>query len=82
MRTQVRSLASLSGLRIRHCLELWCGLQTRLGFQVAVAAALIGALAWEPPYATGVALKSQKKKNDGIAMKTVWTAHLVSSAIK
>ena len=26
MRTQVRSLASLSGLRIRHCRELWCRL--------------------------------------------------------
>jgi len=36
-RLQVRSLASLSGLRIRHCYELWCRLQTRLGSGVAVA---------------------------------------------
>ena len=36
MRLQVRSLALLSGLRIRRCCELWCRLQTRLGSQVAV----------------------------------------------
>ena len=29
MRLQVRSLASLSELRIQHCYELWCRLQTR-----------------------------------------------------
>ena len=37
MRWQVRSLASLSGLRILHCRELWCRSQTRLGSRVAVA---------------------------------------------
>ena len=37
MRTQVRSLASLSGLRTRHCRELWCGLQMQLRSRVAVA---------------------------------------------
>ena len=31
MRTQVQSLASLRGLRIRHCCELWCRSQMRLG---------------------------------------------------
>ena len=39
MRTQLRSLASLSGLRIQHCCELWCRLQMRLGSGVAVALA-------------------------------------------
>ena len=29
--------ALLSGLRIRRCCELWCRLQTRLRFYVAVA---------------------------------------------
>ena len=29
-----------------------------------VAAALIGPLAWEPPYATGAALKSKKRKKE------------------
>ena len=37
MRTQVRSLASLSGLRIWHCRELWCGSQMLLGSGVTVA---------------------------------------------
>ena len=38
----VRSLALLSGLRIRHCRELWCRLQTGLGSHVAVALAEAG----------------------------------------
>ena len=59
MRTQVRSLALLSGLKIRRCHELRCRLQTRLGSCIAVAIALIGPLAWEPPYALVVALKKQ-----------------------
>ena len=39
MRLRVRSLASLSGLRNRHCRELWCRLQKQLGSCVAVALA-------------------------------------------
>ena len=35
-RTQVRSLASLSGLRIRHHHKLWCRSQMRLGSGIAV----------------------------------------------
>ena len=53
MRFRVHSLALLRRLRIQHCCELWCRL---------AAVALIGPLAWEPPYAVGVALKSQRKK--------------------
>ena len=37
MRFQVRSLASLSGLKIQHCRELWCGSQMWLGSCIAVA---------------------------------------------
>ena len=37
MRTQVPSLASLSGLRIWCCHELWCRSQTWLGSGIAVA---------------------------------------------
>ena len=48
---QVRSLASLIGLRIWCCCELWCRLW---------ATALIRLLAWETPYALGAALKRQK----------------------
>ena len=72
-RMKVQSLASLSGLRTQHCLELWCGLQMWLGSGIAViwyrlaAAAPILPLAWELPYATDAALhpcqkKSKKKK--------------------
>ena len=39
MRTQVRSLALLSGLRIRRCCKLWCTSQTQLGTYMAVAQA-------------------------------------------
>ena len=37
MRLLVRSLASLPGLRIPRCHELWCRSQMRLGSHVAVA---------------------------------------------
>ena len=53
-------------LRIQHCCELWCRLQTWLGSGVgmaeAEAIALIRPLAWERPYAVGAALKKKKKK--------------------
>ena len=58
MRTQVPSLASLNGLRIWYCRELWCGSQMWLGSGVAVA------LAWEPPYAAGVAQEKKKKERN------------------
>ena len=53
MRMQIWSLASLSGLRIQHCCELWCR---------PAAAAPIQALTWELPHAPGKALKSKKEK--------------------
>ena len=42
-------------VRTRHCHELRCG---------SAAAAVIGPVAWEHPYATCVALKRQKKNNN------------------
>ena len=68
MRLWVRCLALLNGLRSWHCHKLWCRLQT--GSDLALlwlwcrpaAVALIRPLAWEPPYALGVALKRPKKK--------------------
>ena len=42
MRMQVRSMASLSRLRIQCCRELWCRLQMQLGSQVAVVAEKAG----------------------------------------
>ena len=48
-----------------------CGVGHRLGLDLVLlwlwrkpeATAPIGILAWEPPYAVGVALKKQKKKD-------------------
>ena len=51
MRFLVRSLASLRGLRIRCCRELWCR---------PAATALIRLLTWEAPLAAGAALKKPK----------------------
>ena len=60
-RLRVRSLALLSGLRIRRWGELWCRSQTQLRSRTAVATALIRPLAWEPPYAMGAALEKVKR---------------------
>ena len=64
MRLRVRSLSSLSGLRIWCCRELWCRAQMCLGAGVVAMAtlALIRPLAWELPYAASTALKRQKTK--------------------
>ena len=66
MRLRVQSLASLSCLRIRRCY----GVGRRWGSDLAllrlwhrpVSAAPIQPLAWESPYALGMALKGQKTK--------------------
>ena len=55
MRFRVQSLASLNGLRIQRCSELQCRL---------VATAAIRPLAWEPPYAAGVALEKDTKQTN------------------
>ena len=66
MRLWVQSLASLSGLRIQHCCELRCKSQTWLDLALLwllckpVAVAQIRFLAWELPYAAGVAPSPQK----------------------
>ena len=68
MRTRVRSLALLCGLRIQHCMS--SGVGWRCGSDHArqwlwsrpTGAVPIWPLAWEPPYDMGVALKRQKTK--------------------
>ena len=62
------TLASLSGLRISVAMS--CGVGRRCGSDLAwlwlwcrlAAAAPIGPLAWEPPYAMGAAPKRQQQK--------------------
>ena len=68
MKFQVWSLASLSGLG--SSVAMSCGVGHRRGLDPALlqlwcrpaAVALIQPLAWELPYAAGVALKRKKKK--------------------
>ena len=61
------------------------GLGSRAAVAVAAATALIRPLAWEPPYAVGVALRRQKT-NDGVPIVAQWLAnptrnHEVSGSI-
>ena len=66
----VQSLALLSGLKIRR-VAVNCGVGSRHSWDVALlrlwrrpaAVALIGPLAWEPPYVASVALKRKKQTN-------------------
>ena len=63
LRIRVRSLALISGLRIRRCCELGCRSQTPLRSGIAVsvvqaaAVAPIQPIAWELQYAASAALK-------------------------
>ena len=50
----------LSGLRIRHCHELWCGWQTRLGSRIAVA--LVQASDSTPSLGTSICHRSNPRK--------------------
>ena len=93
MRMQVRSLASLSGLRIEHCHKPWCRSWMRFGpallwlWRRQVAAAPIRPLVWELPHAEGTALKRKKKIHicfptpSSIILKTLSSFQLNSSAI-
>ena len=64
MRTQVRSLVLLSGLRIQHSRELWCRLQTWLGSGVAVALVQAGSRSsdWTPSLGTSICHACDPKK--------------------
>ena len=68
MKLQVPSLASLSGLRIRCCRELWCRSQAWLRSCIAVAVAWAGSnnSDWTPSLGTsicrGYSLKKTKDK--------------------
>ena len=64
MRTQIRSLASLSGLRIWPRGELWCRSQTWLGSGVAVAVVQAGNYSSDltPSLGTSICLGCSPKK--------------------
>ena len=62
LRTQVWSLASLSGLRIWCCCELWCRSQIWLGSGFAVAVVLAGSYSSDSTPSLGTSIIGQKKK--------------------
>ena len=69
MRLQVRSLVLLSGLRIRHCHELWYRSQTRLRSHIALAVEQAGGYSSDSAPSLGTAIccgsspiKRKKKK--------------------
>ena len=67
MRTQFRSLASLSGsgIAVSYGVGCRCGLDlTSLWLWCRPGATSPIPLAWEPPYASGAALKKTKKKKE------------------
>ena len=80
MTLRVRSLALLSELRIRRCQS--CGVGRRRSLDPTLlwlwcrpaVTAPIQPLAWDPPYAMGVALEKAKrqKKNHLIKKKYIW----------
>ena len=85
MRTWVRSLASLSGLRTHRCCELWCRSQTWPRFRVALVVAQAGSYSsgWTPSLGTSMCLgcgpeKTEKKKK--IITVTLWAS--VFSSLK
>ena len=65
---QVRSPASLSGLRIHCCPELWCRSQTQLGSGVSVAVVSAGGYSSNSSSTFGISIchrcgpKKKKKK--------------------
>ena len=85
MRTQVRSLASVSGLRTG--VAVVCVVGCRGGSDLALlwlrrrpaATPPTGPLAWEPPYATGVALKFSKKKKKAMSWLATYMPNSVIS---
>ena len=88
MRLWVHFLASLSGLRIWHCWELWLG--HRRGLDPVLlwlwcrpaAVALIGPPGWEPSYDTGVALKSKKTNKQKIKAFKIYPVTIMELSSK
>ena len=82
MRLWVRSLASLSELRIWRCHELWCTWQTRLGsgIAMAVAVAMAGSCSsdWTPSLGASICYgcnpeKTKQTKNLNFSLVLVQT---------
>ena len=66
MRMWVRSLASLSRLRICHFCELWCRSQMQLGSHIVVAVVQAGSCScdWTPSQGTSICHRSSPPKQN------------------
>ena len=81
VRLWVLFLALLSGLRIRHCIAVTCGVGQRCGLDLALlqlwhrlaATGLFQPLAWEPPICLRYSPKKYKKKKICYKTKVVKT---------
>ena len=79
LRTQVRSPALLSGLRILSCCELWCRSQMQLGFRLLwlqcrpAATAVIQPLACKPPHAACGPKKTKKGIFPKVSKVMMWS---------
>ena len=61
---KVQALASISGLRIWYCRELWCRSKTHLGSDVAVAVAQDGYSShWTPSLGPSIGRGHSPKKS-------------------
>ena len=79
MRLQVQYLASLSGLRIQRCHDLWYRLQTCQGSGVAVAVAVVsaGSCSFDSTPSLGTSIchrRSPKKKKNKIKKEVLTPA--------
>ena len=87
MRFWVGSLASLSGLKIQCCRELWCRWQTRLGSSLAVAVAEAGSCSsdWTSSLGTSICRgcgpekQKNKKENAGVSVVAQWLTNPTSN---
>ena len=90
MRTQVQSLALLSGWRILCCHELWCSCRSGSDpmwlWCRLVATALIQPLTWKLVHAASAALKTNKTKQNpkkrnrhGVPVVAQWLTNLTGT---
>ena len=80
LRTRVWSLASLSGLRIQHCRELWCRSKMWLRSHVAVAVAGSFSSNLTPSLGTSVCLgcgPKKRKKNNHMPINRSWSYYII-----
>ena len=84
MRLQVQSLASISGLRIWHCCEMWCRLQTRLEFHIACGCGIGQWLQSDsvPSLGTSICLRGSPKNTKKFKNKKHIKIHSTSQIIR